>query len=791
MNERLARSSNHYNRLDFPSLLASTLPGAGKTRLCEEFVSRIAPAVFNSRGLEFISLFVTFSNATSFDITKDWTIVFHADPEHALATRLLQAYFDIPPTFFEVNFAQTGSFRVDATLEFIQQFEFKRRHGRAPKPGDQLPYVAIAVDEINRLLALSAEEMEAVAAVKEPAAVKRANAARKADVKDKVGAQEKLVSEANPVPQVLSASEASVVQAHLARQRYLEKLKSQRWLLKHSLWSLKNATVDPASRLFVLYAGTLPEHLTPGLVEHIVPENSSNLEINPVPMEPFDGPHTAEFADVVASISKKSVAWRLNASLVGQLRIAGGLPGHIEAAMSGRTESAIATPEISAVSLIELVHFCAFDTVMVSQLDRKVAAWVSRGAAFVAATPSIATLSDPDDVTLDQDDVALDQDDMTPDQDDVTLDQIFDQNAPKLSLQFNLYKEVKLIPIDFDLEPVKHSLDVILRLADTLKESLKCISKDLANPLSKPDLWERLVVHLFNLRVTAYLAHHVLSASKPSSSAVLVPLSKLLPGVKFSDDCKNLSLKLKPKKWGTKVFMQLAPENEPGIDAYMLAKLAGHATKKRVVIGLQMKLHMHLQSTGPAELRKYENSARQHLDQHYVQTQYKDDTLVLVGVMSTARLATAKPAENSWALERSALNKFAQGFQTAMQSAYSFDPHHSPASHIASSFYSWGTRTQEVCNALAHLLVQTRHLAHQRDSLQQFKTAGDLRQFLFDQIGDSKEVSFTLTERGETKQVTHTLTKGDVPPVKHLGWYFALPDTARSAASSSSASMSS
>ncbi|KJE93038.1 hypothetical protein CAOG_009724 [Capsaspora owczarzaki ATCC 30864] len=187
-------------------------------------------------------------------------------------------------------------------------------------------------------------------------------------------------------------------------------------------------------------------------------------------------------------------------------------------------------------------------------------------------------------------------------------------------VDFRARPKVKLISADLALEPVDHSLELIERLAKILKQCLDSISKDLANPPSKPDLWERLVVHLFNLRVTAYLAQRVLSASKPPSGAILVPLIKLLPGVKFSDDCKNLSLMLDPNTWDTDVFVQLAPENEPGIDAYMHADLAGHATKKRVVIGLQMKLHMHLQSPGPAELSNYEQWARQRLDQSYLLT---------------------------------------------------------------------------------------------------------------------------------------------------------------------------
>ncbi|KJE91701.1 hypothetical protein CAOG_009585 [Capsaspora owczarzaki ATCC 30864] len=739
MINRLERPGKSTDRLRFPSLLASTLPGAGKSRLCQEFVGSIAPDVFNSRRLEFISLFVTFNNATNFDSIKDWTIVHNADPEHALATRLLQAYFDIPPTFFELNFAQTGSFQVAATLKFIQQFEFKRRRGRAPKPGDQLPYVAIAVDEINRLLAVSAD------ALKEPAAVKRADAASNADEQDKVGAQEKLVSEANPVPQVLSASEASVVQANLARQRYLEKVKSQRWLLKQTLWSLKAATIDPASRLFVLYAGTLPEHLRPGLVEPLDSNasGSSNLAVNPVPMEPFDGPHTAEFVDVVAGVKQTKLDWRLDATLVGQLRIAGGLPRHIEDVMDVDTPDAIARPQLSPISLIKLVRFCAFNARLTGKpLLEDVAAWVSRGAAVAA--------------------------------------EIGDTEH-----SFELQHFA--VPADQVLEPVRHSLELIEQLAGSLKQCLNSITADMQGSASRPDLWERLVVHLFNLRVTAYLADHVLSSLAPSSS-IRVPLTELLPGVKFGPGCSELSLKLNPKTLKNFSFMQLADRGEPGIDAYMHADLVGHRSKTRVVIGLQMKLHMQLKSMTPT---KYEKAARKQLEKHYVDEQHRQNTLVLVGIMSTSRRATTDPPKHSWVLERDTLDEFAQGFQKVVQCAYSFDPHHSPATHIASFLYSWGTKSQAVCDALAHLLVQTRHRVHQPDSRQQFRTAEDLRQFLLAQIGASKEVSFTLTESGKTKQVAHTLTKKDVPLVKHLGWYFALPRKARSATSSSSASVSS
>ncbi|KJE96461.1 hypothetical protein CAOG_010022 [Capsaspora owczarzaki ATCC 30864] len=690
-----------------PSLLATTLPGAGKTRLCQEFVRHIAPAVFRSRQVNFVCLFVTFNSSTFFAGSNDWTITLRAHPEHALATRLLQAYFEIPLDFFRNNFEQTGSFEVAATLRFIQEFDFKRRYNREPRVKDKLPYLAIAVDEISKLLFVTNKQ--------------------------------------KPDPQAATTSSSSSPED--ARQAKLAVIKSQRELLKATLSSLKSVALIPATRLFVLYAGTVPEHLRPGLVEPFDTgsTDSSNLAVYPIPMEPFDGPHTAEFVDVVAGVTQTQVDWRLDENLVGRLRIAGGLPRHIENVMDVNTPDAFARPQLSPVSLIKLVHVCAFNAQLTGKtLLEDVAAWVSRGAAVEAQSKIAAR-----------------------------------------SLQFNLY-------IPLDLRKCR-LVELIDQLARVLKRCLNSITEDMQGSAARHDLWERLVVHLFNLRVTAYLADHVLSASKPSSSAYLVPLTELLPGVKFSDDCKNLSLKLKPKKWGTKVFMQLAPENEPGIDAYMLAKLAGHATKKRVVIGLQMKLHMHLQSTGPAELSNYEQWARQRLDQSYVSKnkRKRDKTLVLVGVMSPSRFATPDPPKHSWVLERRTLYEFAQGFRAVVQCAYSFDPHHSPATHIASFLYSWNTQSQAVCNALAHLLVQTRHRAHQRDSRQQFRTAEDLRQFLLRQIGASKEVSFTLTESGETKQVTHTLKSKHVPPAEHLGWYFALPDTARSAASSSSASMSS
>ncbi|XP_011270706.1 hypothetical protein CAOG_09019 [Capsaspora owczarzaki ATCC 30864] len=691
------------NRLAFRSFLASTLPGAGKTRLCAEFVDRIAPAVFAKRDIVPCCLSVTFNGDSGFT-KNDWTITMKANPEHALSIRLLAAYFRIPANFFQQNFAQTGSFQVAATLQFIQESEYSARSGgRQPTSQDQLPWLAIAIDEINRLL---------------------------------VSLESDKNSDLSP-----------------AQQRRL--------LLKNTLSSLKEAVQSPQKRLCVLYAGTLPQHLTAGLTEPAitVPSNeadSSNLDVDTVPMQPFDGAHIAQFADAVVAAQQDQqpgsvhLTWRLMPALVSKLCASGGLPRHIEHVLGVRGNGAIARLRPSCRTLIELVHYCAIDASAVDRLNltSQLLAWIGTGSAFVAWGED-----------------------------------------NKGSLQFNLHGEMDLDQIQGEVHPVcRH-------LATTLVSFLNNIKQDMGNPPADSVLWERLLVHLFNVRVTACLAKALLPMPDAATETISVPvfidvpLSRVLPGVTFGEQCAEVQLRLSPTSWTEQSCMTLPlSSTEPGIDSFVhvdVVQQAGtvHEKTRRAVIGLQMKLHMKLLPTSQATLESLETKARKQLEADY---KLGDDVLVLVGVMSTARFANAIPPKHSWVLQRANLDTFAQGFQTAVKSAYSFDPHLSPATHIASSLYSCDSTenrpSQDVCMALAYLLVQSRHNKH--FTQRQFRTAQDLRDFFLEQIGQSKTVSWSETKSARQ----HVLYAKDVPPVEVLRWYLALPD--EQAASSSSVTLS-
>ncbi|XP_004364931.2 hypothetical protein CAOG_00060 [Capsaspora owczarzaki ATCC 30864] len=676
MTNRLNASKNQTEaRLEYRSSIASTLPGAGKSRLCSEFVKNIAPKFFKDHQLHGVCLSTMFNFLHPFDSSNDWTIVMGAHHEHALSTRLLSAYFDIETKVFQRNFLQTGSFQAAACLRLVQEFEFELRHGRKPGEGDELPYLAIAIDEINRLL------VEPDSALVPP------------DVK-----------------------------GDAQRRRHL---------LKQTLMSLKEAAAA-GQRFFVLYAGTIPDQLTSGLTEtgHTQPAGVSSLAVDPVPLPPFKSRHIAQFADYVAAkldrYKDSPQVWRLDASIVHKLRICGGLPRHIEVALGLPFHTAIATPTISIPSLIELVHFCAFTRTDEPQESDKLG-WISSGAAFVDDIPSGSSV-----------------------------------------FQFNLFMR-----LDLD-SPSGSSPDAF---GQRLQDCLQKIREGVNHPPSAPDLWERIVVALFNLRVRAFLAKEVKKlATMPSS--IDVPLEQVLPGVTFGPGCANLKLRLTPENWRQGgQFMQLAEPCTPGIDSYLEVTVVDSANQlSEAVIGLQMKLHMDLPTTGPVELQTFERDAF-----NYLEGKYPGKTL-FVGIMSTSRFDAPSPAQNAWVLERDKLNDFAQGFQVAVQSAYMFDPHHSSASHIASFLYP--SKPQKVCNALARLIVET------RASLRPlFTTASQLHQFLIANIGRSRTVSWTS---GKNNQERHefTLQPDDVPSVEQLCWYLALPEDPVAATAGSSSSSS-
>ncbi|XP_011270893.1 hypothetical protein CAOG_09177, partial [Capsaspora owczarzaki ATCC 30864] len=108
--------ANDTDPLEHRSFLAATIPGTGNSCLCDAFVHQIAPEAHRYRENDPLCLSVSFDGPSGFDSANDWTVLKQANPEHALSTRLLAAYFEIPPRFFQDNFEQTGSFQVAATL---------------------------------------------------------------------------------------------------------------------------------------------------------------------------------------------------------------------------------------------------------------------------------------------------------------------------------------------------------------------------------------------------------------------------------------------------------------------------------------------------------------------------------------------------------------------------------------------------------------------------------------------------------------------------------------------------
>ncbi|XP_004346700.2 hypothetical protein CAOG_05015 [Capsaspora owczarzaki ATCC 30864] len=654
--------------------LVSTLPGSGKTRLCTEFVKRIAPAVFRRRGIVPLCLYVSFNDS-------EWTTP-KANPEHALSTRLLTAYFKIPPRFFEDKFEQTGSFQVAATLQFIQEFEYSVRNGgRQPTSQDQLPWLAIAVDDIDML------------------------------------------------PRFLTRSKQDTACSYAQRQQHL---------LKSTFSSLKDAVMRPEARLFVLYSGSYlsAEHLTAGLAK---PSDSgtSNVDVDSVPMYPFHGAHIALFADVV----QESGSWRnRDRKYVSRLYDSGGVPGHIKDAFGLDLRCVPLRPDIR--TLIELVHFCSFDasSINLSSLASRFLAWIGTGCAFVAC-----------------------------------------DTANKGSMQFNLRGDLKLdLTSGRDVPPICH------HLAETLACFLKTLSRDLQFPPPRSSAWELLVVNLFNVRVTAFLAKTVLDQGA-APLYIDVPLSQVLPGVTFGLGCDKVKLRLSPRDWSSRSGMKLTEYGANQVlDSYMQTQVVqtsviGSEKVGPGVIGLQLKLHSALHPTEQDMLKRLATNVRDRLADDS-----EKDTVKLVGIMLPSRGTNAKPPPLSWVLQRADLDQFAQGFQVAVKSTYSFDPHHSLMAHIASSLYSFESETtgyrpsQLVCMALARLLVQ------QRKCGSVFRTAQDLRNFLLQKIGQSVKVSWTegmmLTKFAPkstgpaAQRFSHVLYPEDVPPLDVLHWYFALPD---------------
>ncbi|XP_004364303.1 hypothetical protein CAOG_03464 [Capsaspora owczarzaki ATCC 30864] len=244
--------ANDTDPLEHRSFLAATIPGTGNSCLCDAFVHQIAPAAHRNRDRygrnNLLCLSVSFDGPSGFDSANDWTVLKQANPEHALSTRLLAAYFEIPPRFFQDNFEQTGSFQVAATLQFIQEFEYSARNdSQQPTSHDQLPWLAIAVDGIQQLLGFSSWH----------------NAQR------------------------------------------------QRRLLDKTLASLKAAVKRPAARLFVLYAGTLSDDLTTGLIESLHSQTSTSSKFDVDEEEVPEPP-------------------RVDANLESQLHPSDGIPRHIE-----------------------------------------------------------------------------------------------------------------------------------------------------------------------------------------------------------------------------------------------------------------------------------------------------------------------------------------------------------------------------------------------------------------------------------------------------------------------------
>ncbi|XP_011270930.1 hypothetical protein CAOG_09216, partial [Capsaspora owczarzaki ATCC 30864] len=414
-----------------------------------------------------------------------------ANPEHALSTRLLAAYFEIPPRFFQDNFEQTGSFQVAATLQFIQEFEYSARNdSQQPTSHDQLPWLAIAVDGIQQLLGFSSWH----------------NAQR------------------------------------------------QRRLLDKTLASLKAAVKRPAARLFVLYAGTLSDELTTGLIESFHSQTSTSSK--------FD-------LDEEGVPEPK----RVDANLESQLHPSGGIPCHIEKVLGVMASGAAAKLCLNTRTFIELVHFFAWEHTVAILFNLRLIVLVAKA-------------------LLDHADASKQLD------------------SSKLG--------------------VSKKLDASKQL-------------DASDQTGAPQL----------------PAH------------IDVPLSRLLPGVKFGAGCEELQLRLPLSNWREDLECMMKLDNaectlathiEPAIDFYMHAQVVEKTSGKLrpAVLGLQVKHHESLRLTTQDEIERLETNARKELARKCVM---EEDTVILVGVMLASRVTIANPPPLSWVMHRGDLEQFAQGFQ--------------------------------------------------------------------------------------------------------------------------------
>ncbi|XP_011270751.1 hypothetical protein CAOG_09094 [Capsaspora owczarzaki ATCC 30864] len=552
--------ANDTDPLEHRSFLAATIPGTGNSGLCDAFVHQIAPEAHRYRENDPLCLSVSFDGPSGFDSANDWTVLKQANPEHALSTRLLAAYFEIPPRFFQDNFEQTGSFQVAATLQFIQEFEYSARNdSQQPTSHDQLPWLAIAVDGIQQLLGCSSWH----------------NAQR------------------------------------------------QRRLLDKTLASLKAAVKRPAARLFVLYAGTLSDELTTGLIESFHSQTSTSSKFDVDEEEVPEPP-------------------RVDANLESQLHPSGGIPCHIEKVLGVMASGAAAKLCLNARTFIELVHFCAFDAFSInpSSLDARTRSWINTGCAFVAC-----------------------------------------EKDSRGSLQFNLPSESKLDLRSGDAPLRRDTLAQTVRSAyrhvDELQRRMEHHFTDRYLPAVA---WEHTVVNLFNLRLIVLVAKALLdhtdaskqldASKQPDASDqtgapqlpahIDVPLSRVLPGVKFGAGCEGLQLRLPLSNWREDLTCMMKLDNaectlathiEPAIDCYMHAQVVEKTSGKvrPAVIGLQVKHHKSLRLTTKDEIERLETNARRELARKYVM---EEGTVILVGVMLTSRVTITNQPPLSWVMHR-------------------------------------------------------------------------------------------------------------------------------------------